>query len=163
MKPTYTIEQLQEAVNKSRSIAQCITYLGLNASGNAYNVFKRRIKENNIDISHFKGQQWAKGLKGLPSFCKIPLEEIISGQHPSYGSHRLKNRLIARGYLERKCYCCGMTKWLDQPIPIELEHIDGNSENHVLSNLTILCPNCHAMTATHAGKNKGNSGSDSRT
>ena len=39
---------------------------------------------------------------------------------------------------------------------IELEHIDGNSLNNNLKNLTLLCPNCHSMTPTYKSKNNGN-------
>ena len=38
---------------------------------------------------------------------------------------------------------------------IEIEHIDGNSNNNKLSNVTLLCPNCHSLTSTYKGKNKG--------
>ena len=41
-------------------------------------------------------------------------------------------------------------------IPIELEHIDGNSENNNLSNLKLLCPNCHSLTSTYRFLNVGN-------
>lgn len=41
-------------------------------------------------------------------------------------------------------------------IPIELEHIDGNSENNSLDNLKILCPNCHSLTSTYKALNSGN-------
>lgn len=43
-----------------------------------------------------------------------------------------------------------------RPIKVELEHIDGNSENNNLSNCKLLCPNCHSMTSTYKSKNKGN-------
>lgn len=41
-------------------------------------------------------------------------------------------------------------------VPIELEHIDGNSENNNLENLKILCPNCHSLTPTYKALNIGN-------
>ena len=37
-------------------------------------------------------------------------------------------------------------------IPIQLEHIDGHSENNSLDNLKLLCPNCHSLTPTY-GRN----------
>ena len=40
-------------------------------------------------------------------------------------------------------------------VPIELDHIDGNSENNSLENLRILCPNCHSLTPTYKSSNKG--------
>ena len=55
-----------------------------------------------------------------------------------------------------KCSSCDKTTWLNKPIPLEVEHIDGNSENNMPSNLTLICPNCHTFTPTYKGKNKGN-------
>src|SRR5579884_2106017 len=60
--------------------------------------------------------------------------------------------LKTRGH---RCENCGLSEWMGQPIPITMEHIDGNSDNNVDSNLKLLCPNCHAQTPTFAGKNKG--------
>lgn len=41
------------------------------------------------------------------------------------------------------------------PIPIELDHIDGNPENNKSDNLRLICPNCHAQTPTYKGRNIG--------
>ena len=40
-------------------------------------------------------------------------------------------------------------------IPLELHHKDGNKFNNNLSNLELLCPNCHAFTNTYRTKNIG--------
>lgn len=42
---------------------------------------------------------------------------------------------------------------MGEPIPLQLDHIDGNHTNNKLENLQILCPNCHAKTPTYCGKN----------
>lgn len=60
--------------------------------------------------------------------------------------------------LGAKCQRCG---WCEVnptsgKVPIELEHIDGNSQNNHISNLTLLCPNCHSLTSTYKALNKGN-------
>ena len=55
-----------------------------------------------------------------------------------------------------KCWTCGITEWNNNPIVMDLEHIDGNSENNNLENLSIICPNCHSQTPTYKGKNVGN-------
>jgi 5-methylcytosine-specific restriction endonuclease McrA len=39
---------------------------------------------------------------------------------------------------------------------MQVDHIDGNSNNNILSNLRILCPNCHSQTDTFAARNKKN-------
>lgn len=41
-------------------------------------------------------------------------------------------------------------------VPVQLEHIDGNSENNDIKNLKLLCPNCHSLTKTWGGANRGN-------
>lgn len=82
-----------------------------------------------------------------------PLHKVLC--NPSYvQSYKLKNRLIKAGLLEQKCYNCNLIEWLGKPIPLELEHKDGNKQNCCFSNLTLLCPNCHAITPTYRGKNK---------
>lgn len=66
---------------------------------------------------------------------------------------------ILKKYLYEKignfCHAidCGWDK--SKPIKVELEHIDGNSTNNKLDNLTLLCPNCHSLTNTYKGKNRG--------
>jgi len=150
---TYTIDELIEAVKDARSYAQTLSNLGLNPSGNAYKTIQRTITDNAIDVSHFKGQGWLKGQKGSCSE-KIPLQDILAGMHPQYQSHKLRLRLLAEGIFLHKCHCCNNTEWMGKPIPLELEHINGIHSDNTLENLTLLCPNCHAQTATHAGKNK---------
>jgi hypothetical protein len=55
-----------------------------------------------------------------------------------------------------KCLKCGIDSWQGSPIVLELEHIDGNSDNNFEENLCCLCPNCHSQTPTYRAKNKGN-------
>jgi predicted nucleic acid-binding Zn ribbon protein len=67
-----------------------------------------------------------------------------------------KNYLIYK-YGE-KCMECGWDKINEYSgkIPIELEHKDGNAGNNNLSNLKLLCPNCHSLTSTYKFLNAGN-------
>jgi len=68
-------------------------------------------------------------------------------------SNKVRIRLLEEGYKEHKCECCGLTTWLDKPIPLELHHIDGNRHNNTIENFMLLCPNCHAFTDSYRGKN----------
>ncbi len=105
-----------------------------------------------IKYGCFITNQSGKGVH-KPSSNKIPLEEILLGKHPQYQSNKLRIRLLAEGIFEYKCYTCNNIAWQGRPIPLELEHIDGVPSNHLLENLTLICPNCHAFTSTYKGKN----------
>lgn len=85
---------------------------------------------------------------------KIPTQEIIEGLHPYYQTLKLKKRLMADGIKENKCEICGITEWNGKLLMMQLDHVDGNSHNHRLSNLRMTCPNCHSQTETFCGKNK---------
>ena len=81
------------------------------------------------------------------------IKEILQ-KNINFGTNSLKKRLIKENYFEHKCYKCNLTEWNGKPIPIELEHINGDRFDNTIENLTILCPNCHAQTETYRGKNK---------
>jgi hypothetical protein len=59
----------------------------------------------------------------------------------------------------RRCEVCFGEHWQAALIPIELDHIDGNSDNNEVANLRLICPNCHAQTSTYKARNKGRAGS----
>lgn len=83
---------------------------------------------------------------------KIWLDEVLSGSRvPDHTSH-MTDWLISFGYKESKCESCNLSLWLGKDIPLELHHVDGNRSNWKLSNLQILCPNCHAMTDNYSWK-----------
>jgi len=52
-----------------------------------------------------------------------------------------------------KCENCGLEKWQNENIPLEIHHLDGDKLNNELENLQLLCPNCHALTNNWRGKN----------
>ena len=81
---------------------------------------------------------WSKG-----KFTGTKFEYGAGGNH--------KGVLIEeRGH---QCECCGLAEWMNKPITLELEHIDGDNRNNVKENLKLLCPNCHSYTDTWKGKN----------
>ena len=40
-------------------------------------------------------------------------------------------------------------------VPVQIDHKDGDWMNHKKDNLEVLCPNCHSLTPTYMGLNKG--------
>jgi len=59
---------------------------------------------------------------------------------------------------EGKCLLCGLNEWLEKPIKLEFDHIDGNHYDNARENVRYLCPNCHSQTPTYRNlkRQKGN-------
>lgn len=92
---------------------------------------------------------------GIAYHQRKRFEKIENGD-TTLSSDAYKRYLIYK--FGNKCMKCGwhevnLTTGL---VPIQLEHKDGNSENHNLNNLELLCPNHHSLTPTFGGLNRGN-------
>ena len=151
-KRSWTEKQLKEAVVNSRSIRQILRGLGLKEAGGNYRQIKKYLKMYKISTEHLKGKGWSKGAKGIRR-PQISLRKILI-KNSSFQSFKLKKRLIADGLMEPKCQECGWSeKSKDGRLPLELDHINGDSHDNRLENLRILCPNCHSLKPTHRGSN----------
>jgi hypothetical protein len=112
----------------------------------------RNFRKKALELGVFNPNPSGKGTnKPITDNRKIPLYEILNGEHPQYQTYKLKKRLIEEGIFEDKCSKCG---WGIIPegrdlTPCELDHIDGNPNNHSKDNLILLCPNCHSLTRTY--------------
>jgi endogenous inhibitor of DNA gyrase (YacG/DUF329 family) len=75
----------------------------------------------------------------------------VDGSTPSW----IKDYLINK--YGNQCQECGWNKInsFTNKIPVQMDHIDGNSYNNIEYNLRILCPNCHSLTSTYGNLNKG--------
>jgi hypothetical protein len=148
----WTKEQLIKAAKESTSVRQVLGKLGLKEAGGNYNQVKKYIAEYKINSKHFKGQGWNRGLFGryLP---RIPLKEILK-RNSDFQSYKLKKRLFVAKLKSPKCELCGWAKKSkDGRVPLELDHINGDSHDNRLINLRVLCPNCHSLQPTHRGRN----------
>ena len=141
----------ENAVKESKSLQEVVERLGYSkASGSMGKFVKQRIETKGIDISHFDTTHIRS------SHPRYSLEDILVEKSPYSNINRLKQRILKAGLLEYKCNECGNTgEWNGKPLTLQLEHKNGIHNDHRITNLCFLCPNCHSQTDTYSGKNMG--------
>ena len=77
------------------------------------------------------------------------IDNILTGKHPKYPSWKLRNRLLALAILPESCNSCGYEerRITDDTTPLLLDFNDGDSTNHQIGNIQLLCLNCYYMQA----------------
>lgn len=150
----YTDQDIIKAVAENYSVRKVLEALGLIPAGGSYKLFYTNVKRLNLDISHFTGQAH---LKGKPGFNqpKQELSTILVEESTYTSTYKLKGRLIKAGLIEEKCQKCKILYWEGEKLSLHLDHIDGCNTNNTIENLRLPCPNCHSLTPTYCGKNKG--------
>ena len=153
MKYKYTKEQLEEIIKDVLSTAELLRKLNIRPAGGNYKTIKNYIKLYDIDISHFTGQGWNKGVRYRPVNKIKNIEDILIENSTYTNTSKLRIRLIKEGLKENKCEICDIEKWNNMPISFHLDHINGNNMDNRILNLRILCPNCHSQNDTYCGGN----------
>jgi transposase-like protein len=131
-------EDILEWINNQESNAEIARRLGCKVQ-----TLNRYYKK--LDIS-YSGNQGASGHKTIVG--KKSALELLANINIS--NSRKRRRLIEDGIKENKCECCGLSEWMGRPIPLELHHIDFNHYNNDLSNIQILCANCHMQAHNYS-------------
>jgi hypothetical protein len=150
----WTREILQEAVAASTNMCEVLRRLGLEVVGGHHTHISRRIKAYGIDISHFQ-MPTQRGKARRPRTPEGLLVEQPVGQARRIPSDRLRWAMTTTGLAERCAMCGTDTVWRGHPLPLEVDHIDGNWRDNRIGNLRFLCPNCHSTTDTYRGRGKG--------
>ena len=132
-----TEEKLKEQAPICFSRRHLLKNMGLAPYGGNYKTLNSALKKFNIDTSHFTGKGWRKGHQ-FDSKRSIPLVDILVKNSSYTNSSCLRKRLLKEKIFDRKCYGCENTEWQNKPIPLELEHKNGNNRDHRIKNLTLL-------------------------
>ncbi|MEU4731650.1 HNH endonuclease [Streptomyces sp. NPDC023588] len=150
----WTREILAEAVAASTNMCEVLRRLRLEVVGGHHTHITRRVKAFGIDTSHFTLPSPA----GRPKMRRSPENLLVRRDGPHARrtqSEQLKQALTALG-VANECGMCGIpATWQDCPLPLEVDHIDGDWRNNLRENLRLLCPNCHSTTDTYRGRAKG--------
>ncbi len=152
----WTRDVLTEAVAASRNMYEVLRHLGLDAVGGNHSHITRRVRAFGIDTSHFVRAAGSTTHKRKRS--RHTPEEVLTDQSPEYArrtpSDRLKRAMLELGVAERCALCGTGPVWRGHPLPLEVDHIDGDWRRNRLENLRLLCPNCHSATDTYRGRAK---------
>lgn len=142
-------EEFTELINKSSCISDVLRELGYSTNGNSWG---NKIVSERMDKLNLSFKNKNSNYKGYIS--KLSLEEVMT-KDSSYNRTKLKERLFKEGLKEKKCEICGISEWQGKPISLQLHHINGINNDNRLSNLQILCPNCHSQTENFGSRGKG--------
>ncbi len=141
---TYSDDAFIKIVSISESYKDCLLKLGYHSfSGPTINLVKKRIKELNIDTSHF---YFIEKIKRSP--------ENIFCENNEISSKGLRKWYRKGNYTPYICSICGQKPiWNDKPMTLILDHINGYKTDNRLENLRWVCPNCNSQLDTTNGKN----------
>lgn len=112
---------------------------------------------NDCKKNHMNEFAKTKNLNNYNSYIIKWKEGLVDGMKGEYGVSLHIIRYLRNKY-DNKCTKCGWCKInsYTNKVPLEIEHIDGNYKNNDENNLDLLCPNCHSLTPTYKGANRGN-------
>lgn len=149
----FSDEEFEKIVATSFSITEVTQRCGFKTckSGGGRDQVAKRIKNLNIDISHFKtnGRQYEK-----PPYNKIIDYNDVLKKNSNAHRITVKEIVLREKLVEYKCDICGNDGiWNNQELSLQLHHKDGDTTNNEIENLVFLCPNCHSQTDNYGYKN----------
>lgn len=139
--------EFAEIVKRSTTVKDVSIALGYTTGRTAKGRVTSRIEQLGLCVKHFRN--WVQ-------YGLVPTEELLV-KGSSVNNQTIKKRVLAERLLKNQCTMCGnLGTHNGKPLVLHLDHIDGDNSNNELSNLRMLCPNCHSQTETFAGRNKRN-------
>lgn len=151
------LDDVRQVVKETFSAAEACRRLGMSTQGSATR-FRKYLKDNEIDFSHWTGQLWSKGKTSLEDkrikSTGSTYEDVFC-EDSSANATYVKSLIIRKQLLPYKCSVCDMNPiWNGKELKLQMDHINGNKRDQRLENLRMICPNCHSQTETFGSKNK---------
>lgn len=138
-----TDEKFKELWNKSYNMTYFLTSIPVSTTG----THNRIIARERASLLGLNEDHWVS-----KNSVRYTNEDIFV-ENSGAAQDSVKKRYEK---IESKDYCriCKLSKWLDEDIPLCLDHINGISNDNRIENLRWICFNCHAKTETFCGRKK---------
>ncbi len=141
---------LQHILDTSSSIVDVLRQLNLNPHSGNHRTLYKRLEEEKFSLDRLKVNR-AEKLKFIKKSIKVFSDIFI--ENSTCNRTNIRSKIIKHNLIPYECSKCkNKGDWLNEKLSLQLEHINGIGNDHRLSNLTFLCPNCHSQTKTFAGK-----------
>lgn len=141
----YSKDQVEEATKNALCYSDVFRNLNLAINGGSYTWLKNIIKKYEISTIHFLPKHEIFIRSGLNA-TKNRAYNIYDKDDISNGNRKSADKLrkfLIFNKIEEKCNICNLLSWLDNPIRLDVDHINGNPVDNSLINLQFICPNCH--------------------
>jgi len=143
-----TKEEFQKVVNECKTYREVLERFGLVVTSGNYRSLRKRIREDEIDVSNIRGTYTNR------EFVRKHANEFIFRKDSTVYSETAKRRLITENLIPYKCQKCGNgDNWQGEKLVLIMDHINGDHHDNRLENLRFLCPNCNSQTETFCGRN----------
>ena len=142
-------DRVAEAVSVSSGFQAALTFLNLPKHPKESIWLWSKIKENNLNNSHWRIKEKYISKRQLKSSEKILIRYNVKGAPKTPEAHLLDRAITEEGREER-CEHCKRTHHNGKPIQYQYHHIDGDHYNCLPVNVLRLCACCHTQTDTHA-------------
>jgi hypothetical protein len=126
----YDWDQVQAFYDAGHSPRECVERFGFNRSA-----WAAAVKDGRVVVRP----------------RKLPLCDLLIAASPA-SRLTVKRRLLDEGVKAARCDGCGLTHWRKRPLRLDLHHVNGDGRDHRLSNVRLLCPNCHSQTDNFGGR-----------
>jgi 5-methylcytosine-specific restriction endonuclease McrA len=147
----WTDEQFRDAVARHSNFTDVLRALGLRPAGGNHRAMKVHAARLGVDLRHFSTERRRRGIDAYREGIRI--DAGMAFVNRSAVSRSVIRRLARTVLSPYACAACGNEgSWLGKPLTLQLDHANGEAEDHRLENLRWLCPNCHSQTRTFAGR-----------
>lgn len=140
----YEQSELEQVIKNCSSFTEACRKMNRKPVGGTITNMRLMCRRWNIDVSHMVGSAHNRGKKSKNRLT--PTERLVMG---SPNDHRVEASKLRRALfeinVEYKCKRCGIADWNNEPLVLEIDHIDNQYWNNTRENLQFLCPNCHSQ------------------